>query len=175
MPHAPHIAPLAAISALALLAACSGSDEPGNGTTINISGKTDKGESASASAAPNGKVSINVPGFNMDVKLPKIALDAGDVDIGGLTLYPGSKVVSLNVAAGSGEGDGNDKVQIVFDAPTDATTLKGRFKGKMAEEKFTVSETPGGFAGETEDGEPFALDFAAGAQGHTTGTLNITE
>lgn len=163
-----------AVAALALLAACSSKDEADNGTTISISGKTEKGEAASASAGPDGKVAINVPGFNMNVKLPRIALDAEDMDLGGMKLYPGSKVVSLNIVGDGVEEGDNDKVQIVFDAPTDAATLKGWFKSKMAEEKFTVSETASGFAGKTDDGEPFQLDLAAGAAGHTTGIFSIT-
>ncbi|RJF90339.1 hypothetical protein [Sphingomonas cavernae] len=165
---------LAGLSALALLAACGKSDDAGNGTAISIQGKTDKGQNASASADADGRVNINLPGFKADVNLPKIALDADNMDIGGVKLYPGSKVTAVNIL-GDGEAAGDqDKVTIVFDAPADAATLKTWFTEKMSAENFTLAASANGLSGKTDDGEPFTLDFGAGAAGHTTGTFTIS-
>lgn len=168
-----HVLPLAGLSALALLAGCGKSDEDSNGTAISIQGKSDKGEAASASADPAGRVKIDLPGFKADVKLPRIELDAGNMDLDGVDLYPGSKVTTINVLGDGEVGDAQDKVTIVFDAPADATTLKAWFTEKMDAKKFTVSAGANGLSGKTDDGEPFTLDFVAGANGHSTGTFTV--
>lgn len=165
---------LAGLTMFALLAACDKSGDAGNGTAISIQGKTDEGENASASANPDGRVKIDLPGFKADVNLPTISLDAENMDIGGVKLYPGSKVTAVNIL-GDGKADSDhDKVVIVFDAPTDATALKAWFTEKMADEKFAVAATANGLSGKTDEDEPFTLDFTPGAAGHTTGTFTIT-
>lgn len=165
---------LAGLSVFALLAACGKSEEQGNGTTISIQGKTDKGEAASASADRTGRVKIDLPGFKADVNLPSIEFDAGNMDLGGVDLYPGSRVTAINVLGDGDTGDSNDKVTIVFDAPADAVTLKSWFAEKMGAKKFTVSASANGLSGKTDDGKPFTLDFAAGTKGHTTSTFTVT-
>ena len=47
----------------------------------------------------SGQVKIDVPGFEANIKLPKVQLDAANFDIGGVKLYPGSKVTSMNIDA----------------------------------------------------------------------------
>lgn len=164
----------AVLAAMTLVSACGRSDDKADGTHISISGKTDKGTDASLNADEDGTVKIDVPGFQAKVNLPRIKLDAQNMDIDGVKLYPGSTVTSVNIIADNKNGaDENDKIEIVFDAPADVAKVRTWFTERMKAEKFTVTETPTGLGGTTDDGDPFRLDFTPGAAGHSTGTIAI--
>lgn len=103
---------LALAAPLALLAGCGGDDA---GTSISIKGNDSEGKPATASMdGGSGQVKIDVPGFEASIKLPKIQLDADNFDLGGVKLYPGSKVTSMNIDAAK-EDQAGDAVTIAFE------------------------------------------------------------
>ena len=163
---------LALAAPLALLVGCGGDD---TGTSISIKGNDSEGKPATASLdGGSGEVKIDVPGFAANIRLPKVQLDAGNFDIGGVKLYPGSKVTSMNIDAAKKRGTG-DSVTIAFDSPADASTVKAWFLEKMKAESFTVAEAAAGLAGKTDDGDAFTLTLNQGEAGHSSGSIVITE
>lgn len=161
---------LALAAPLTLLAGCGGDD---TGTSISIKGNDSEGKPAVASVdGKSGQVKIDVPGFEANIKLPKVQLDADNFDIGGVKLYPGSNVTSMNIDAAE-KGKVGDAVTIAFDSPADAATVKAWFLEKMKAESFTVAEAATGLSGKTDDGDAFTLTLTPGATGHSNGTINI--
>lgn len=165
------------VSALAMtLAACSGAnDENKTGTDIAIDLKTDEGTPLSARAdGKTGDFAIDIPGFKANIAMPKIALDADNFDISGVTLYPGSKIVSMNINQTDAQA-GETRVEVKFDAPASPDVVKGWFMEKFAGTNgVSVSGSATGLSGETEDGDPFAIALAPGTTGNSLGTVSIT-
>ena len=162
------IAFLAAASALVLLSAC---DKGAKGTDITISGTDSEGKPATAKMdGATGRVTIDVPGVKVDVPLPRIELDSGNFDVGGVKLYPGSTVSGLNVLTDK-KGDGSDGVKITFDAPADPATVSAWFAEKMRKQDFSVTADGTSLSGKTDDGDPFSLKLTPGAGGHSVGVF----
>jgi hypothetical protein len=151
-----------------LLSGC-GDDK---GTTISINGKDEAGKPATASMdGDTGRVKVDVPGFAADIKLPKIQLDAGNFDMNGVKLYPGSTITNMSIDSAKGA----DAVAISFSAPADPAKVKTWFAGKMKAARFTVADATGGLSGKTEDGDGFSLTLTPDANGHSNGTIRIAE
>lgn len=168
--HIPMI--IAATAALALLTACGKSDDK-NGTEISITGTDSKGKPAGAKLdGKAGRVTLDVPGVKLDLPLPKIELDAGDFGIGDVSLYPGTKINTLNIATDK-KGDGEDEVKITFDAPATPDKVIAWFAEQMKAEGFTLNLNGASIAGKTDDGDPFTLNLTPGADGHSIGVLDL--
>ena len=91
---------LIATATLGLSACQSKHDKDDLGTTITVDAKDKDGKTVQVKAdGETGRVAINVPGFDANVKLPKMMLNHSNFDIDGVKLYPGSKVDSVNVNA----------------------------------------------------------------------------
>jgi hypothetical protein len=171
------IVPLAALS----LASCGPSaDDGAPGTDISIDAVSDEGAPIKASSdGKTGEVAIDVPGFKANIAMPKVNLDAGDFEMNGAKLYPGSKILSMKVdnvmrAAGT-KGDGSATVRISFDAPATPDIVKAWFLEKLVNTaKYTLTATPTGMTGTNEDGDPFTLTLRPGETGHSIGTMIIT-
>ena len=141
-----------------LLAACGSNDAAKDeGTQISINGG-EQGNSFSANMGKDGKVSIDAPGFKMDVNLPKIQLDAGDFDINGVELPAGSKITSMNIA-GNDEKDGALKVN--FTSPVGTAAVREWFQGKLAAEGFKLTASGDNLTGTTDEGKAFSLTTKA--------------
>lgn len=155
-----------------LLAAC---NSHGEGTNFSLDATTESGGKVKAGVdGTTGGVTIDAPGLKAAIALPKIQLDADDVDISGVKLYPGSKVTGMNVTANDRTHSGG-QVRIAFDAPADAATVKDWFGKEMTKKAFKFSASAAGLSGTTEDGDAFSLDLKPGAAGHTSGTLNVDD
>ena len=123
--------PLLFLPLLISLAACEsqtsadGADGNASGTNINVAAKGEKGEDIRITAdGDTGKVSVNLPGFDANVRLPKVMLKDSNFDIDGVKLYPGSTVASINVQGdASGAGD-KSRVQIIYTAPAGAGLVR---------------------------------------------------
>lgn len=146
-----HVLPLAL-----MLAACG----DGTGTEISLN-VNDPGGSFNASASKDGTVAVNAPGFNGAIKLPKIQLDAGDFDINGVHLPPGSKIGALNITGNPGD----DKVRVSFTSPIAPGAVREWFQGKLAKEGFTLTATGDNLSGRTDEGKPFSLTTKAADAG----------
>jgi hypothetical protein len=149
------------ILAPALLLAGCGSKEASkeDGTQISINGG-ESGNSFSANMGKDGKVSIDAPGFKMDVNLPKVQFDAGDFDINGVSLPTGSKITSMNIA-GNGDVDKKGAVRVAFTSPVGTAAVREWFQGKLATKGFKLTASGDNLAGTTDEGKAFSLTTKA--------------
>jgi hypothetical protein len=166
---------IGAIAPLALLSACGSSEDDGKrGTDISINAKDPQGDVAIKADGQTGKVSVNVPGFNASVSLPKVMLEDGDFDIDGVKLYPGSKVTSVNVNANS---DGENKkavVTIAFTSPAEPEKVRAWFAKGFADSDVKAKATTTGFAGTTDDAGSFSMTLTPSGAA-TTGVVEIID
>ncbi|MGK6318619.1 hypothetical protein [Sphingomonas sp. DT-204] len=139
------------------LAACGGGGE-GTAITLNVN---DPDASFNASAAKDGTVSVNAPGFKGAIKLPSIQLDADDFDINGVHLPPGSRIGGINVEGNKGD----DRVRVSFTSPIAPAEVRDWFQGKLAANGFKLTAVGDGLSGTTDEGKPFSLTSKAAAGG----------
>jgi hypothetical protein len=161
-----------ALPLAAALAACGGGED-GNGTSISI--KDGDGE-ASIKADKDGRVAIKAPGFEGSLKLPKFDLGAGDFEIDGLKLYPGSTIASLNVdgnQSAEGKGDGAGSVRVQFDSPAAADQVRTWFREQMQAAGFTVAANGSQLSGKTGEGSDFTLKLDPAGDAKSHGTLTV--
>jgi len=161
------------VIALSALAACGGRDKDAEGTSVSINAKDEGGNVAINADGKTGKVSVNIPGFNANLKLPKMMLDHSDFDLDGVKLYPESKVRSIAVNSDETGGRDKAKVRVAFDSPADAAKVKAWFKSGFEDEEIKFSETPTGFSGTTEDGNAFVVTLTPNGAAATSGTIDI--
>jgi len=160
--------PLAALA----LTAC-GTDSK-QGTSVSINAKSEDGKVVVINAdGKTGAVSVNVPGFNADLKLPRVMLDNADFDIDGVELYPGSTVGSVNVVADDSGSKDSANVKIAFSAPADPTTVMNWFAKEFAANSVTVKRGANALTGTTKDGDSFSMNFAVADAKATNGTIEI--
>ncbi|MBY0283932.1 MAG: hypothetical protein K2W81_08205 [Sphingomonas sp.] len=119
----------------------------------------------------DGNFAINVPGFSGNVKLPKLKLDASNVEFNGVHLYPGSTVSSFNLDA-SGDGDkGNGKVRIGFDSPADPATVRDWLAERLGKANFTLRAQGNSLIGTDDEKKPFRIDFEPAGAGKSKGVV----
>ncbi|HWK34927.1 hypothetical protein [Sphingomonas sp.] len=133
----------------------------GEGTQISLNVNDPGGASFNASAAKDGTVAINAPGFRGAIKLPKIQLDAGDFDINGVRLPPGSKIDGLNIDGNAGD----DRVRVTFTSPIAPAAVREWFQGKLAAKGFKLTAQGDSLSGTTDEGKPFTLIARSGGEG----------
>lgn len=151
-------------------------DANATGTSVNINAKSEKGEDVRITAdGETGKVSINLPGFDANVKLPKVMLKDSDFDIDGVKLYPGATISSINVQGDKSGANDAANVQIVYSAPADPKPVRDWFAKAFAEKSVPVKISGESLAGKTRDGTPFVMSFVPGKGGTTTGTIVIED
>lgn len=151
---------IAIVPAALALAGC----DQGPGTGISI-----RGDNAAAGMT-NGVASIDVPGMKGEIRLPELKLDASQLDLNGVKLFPGSSVTDIDVNAG-GSGDG--RVRIAFDSPASAAKVRDYFRAELAKAGFEVGDAGTGLSGTTDEGKPFALVLNATAADRTRGEISL--
>lgn len=174
--------PILLLPLLATLAACdvekASDTADGNaaGTSININTKGDQGGDVRITAdGETGKVAVNLPGFDANVRLPKVMLKDSNFDIDGVKLYPGAHVTNVNIQGDkTGVWDGN-RVQIVYSAPAAPKPVRDWFAKAFAEKSIATSVSGESLTGKTKDGTPFTMTFADGKGGTTTGTIVLED
>lgn len=162
------LVPLAALS----LAACSGGD--GDGTSITFNGETENGTATTISTDGNsGALKIDLPGFKADIAMPKLKLDAGDFEMNGVNLYPGSTITSMNITDGGNKGEGSGGVVVRFSAPAAADVVRTWFGEQLRQAGFKLTAAGNGLTGTTDEGKPFRMDLAPDANGTSAGTITL--
>jgi hypothetical protein len=171
---------IVSFAALIVCGCGSSADDGTPGTDIRIDTVSDEGTPLKASAdGKTGEVAIDAPGFKANIAMPKIKLDAGDFEMNGVKLYPGSKILSFKLdnvmrAAGT-KSDGGATVRISFDSPAAPDVVKAWFLEKLTSTaKYTLTATPTGMTGTNEEGDPFTLDLRSGENGHSIGSMVVT-
>ena len=125
------------------------------GTSININAKSEKGDDVRITAdGETGKVSVNLPGFDANVSLPKVMLKDSNFDIDGVKLYPGATVYSVNVQGDKSGGADGAHVQVIFSAPADPKPVRDWFANAFNEKSVEARINGESLAGKTGDGTP---------------------
>lgn len=156
------------------LAACGSRDEPEQGTTVSIDATSESGKKVEISAdGKSGNVGFKVPGFDVNMRLPKKLLDDSNFDIDGVKLYPGSTVDTVNITANkqADKGERAD-VRIGFTSPADPAKVRGWFKDQFGKQSIELTGDAGKLAGTTKDGEAFTIELAE-KDGKTAGTVIV--
>ena len=155
--------PLAFAGMLAL-AAC---NRPDQGTSVTIN--ADGGNVLGAVDGRSGEVKLDVPGFSGKISLPKVKLDAGNFDLNGVHLYPGSTIDNVDVT------DGNDagRVHVAFTSPASPATVQQWFRERLNRAGFKVAPGGNGLVGTTDENKPFALDLSADGPTRAKGRITL--
>jgi len=162
--------PLLLVLPLAL-AACDGK----GGTSVSINATSDDGDN-STFAMNNGTVAIKGDGFEGSFKVPAIKMTAENFDMNGVKLYPGSEIGNFHIDANDKPGNAKDegKVTVDFTSPADLANVQGWFQEKLTGKGFKFAAKGNGFAGTTDDGDPFTLDLSADGGTKTKGRIEIS-
>jgi hypothetical protein len=153
---------------LVLALPLAGCGDDSNTTTFSIRGESDNG-GGSVTGDANGHVAVKTEGFEGSLRLPKMSIDAKDLDIDGMRLYPGSTVRNLDVAG----KDDSGRVAIDFASPADPATVQAWFRETMTKHGYRVDADGTGLKGSTGEGKPFTLALKAADGGKTDGTLRL--
>jgi hypothetical protein len=167
------IIPLAVSLAALTLAACSGSIGSGNDSTSISFSSNDSDGNVTGGIDKSGNLKINAPGFNGDVKIPKLQLGSKDFEMNGVHLYPGSTIGSINVDAQGDDKNDDGKVKVTFTSPAAAATVRDWLKERLNKAGFTVTDAGTGLTGKTDDGKPFKLDLTDQGAGKASGTIEM--
>ncbi|MDG2533281.1 hypothetical protein P6144_06455 [Sphingomonas sp. HITSZ_GF] len=148
------------------LAACNG-----KGTSVSIDVD---GDDNSSFTMDNGTVAVNGTDFKAKFKVPQIKVTAENFDLNGVKLYPGSTLGSFNIS-GQDKPGGKDegKVSASFASPAALDKVQGWFRDQLTEQDFKFTAQGSGFAGTTDDGDPFTLDLSADGDGKTKGRIEV--
>ena len=152
--------------ALLSLAAC---DRPEEGTSISLN--AEGGDVLGAIDGKTGELKVDLPGFQGSLKLPKLKLDANDVDLNGVKLYPGSTIDGIDIV-GDGQGSGGG-VRLGFTSPAAAAAVRDWLGERLGKAGFALRREGDGLIGTTDEGKPFRLELRSGGEGRSTGVIML--
>lgn len=141
-----------------------------SGTGATARATTADGTATAQASTGAGRFKIDARGFKLDVNVPHSLIGAGDFEMDGAKLYPGSKVHTMEVKADNHE---NARVHIGFSSPADPATVRGWMVKHFADKGHPLSGDGMAMRGTTEEGKPFTLTLAPGAAGQTQGDMMI--
>ena len=159
---------ISVLAPLVLLAACNQSDQA---TPITMNAQLEDGNVATAGMDKDGRVRIDTPLFKADVQIPKVAIDAANMDLDGMKMFPGAKIEGMDI---QGQQGSNGGIRLRFDAPTGVEAVRGWFIEEAKRAGFDVRVDGGALVGSTTDGSPMRLEFTDGGGGHTKGVIAIS-
>lgn len=154
------ILPLAV--ATLMLAGCGRPDDAG--TSVSI----DAGNGAARVNGSAGEVTLDTPLIKGTIKMPRFDLTADNFDIGGVHLFPGSKIGAMNVNA-SGEGDG--VVRVAFDSPATLPVVRDWLRTQFEKAGTKVDVQGDTLRGKTDD-QDFRIELKPAGE-RATGTVTI--
>jgi hypothetical protein len=159
-----------ALAALGLLAGCNQAEEA---TPISFNATTKDGAPATAAMDKDGRVRIDTPVLKADVKLPRLAIDAAELDLDGMKLFPGAKVAGMEIQARDGRDRGG--VRLNFDAPAGMDEVRGWFAAEARRAGFDMRVDGPALVGTSKDGSPVRIEFAEAGAGRTRGSVTLSE
>lgn len=150
------------IPPMMLLAAC-GSEEKKSGdvTEVSINAGDEHGGVQIKAGKDGGNIKIGGDGASIDFDIPDfVDLDIeSDFDIDGVTLYPGSKVTTVDVDANDKNGTEKATVKLGFTAPAAPTKAADWMAGEFAKKGVKVTRTGDTLAGRDNEGADFRINF----------------
>lgn len=146
---------------------------------VGRDGEEKTGETAAPSAARDGEISIDTPGFDMKLDIPDAVRSqiSGDNDV----IYPGSKIDGLNVTAREGAGQGKSQVQIRFSSADSPIKVAEWYRDPARAAELTgvsVQQDGAGFqisGAAKSGGDPFDLRLSAAPGGGTQAQLTLRD
>ena len=150
------------IPPIMLLAACGQDKKPTDETEISINADGDGGKVQISSGKDGGKLKVDGDGVNIDLDIPDIGdMDiAGDFDIDGVKLYPGSKITAMDVKANDKNGANDAVVKFGFTSPAAPAKAADWMAAEFAKKGVKITRTGDTLAGTAEDGDDFRISFA---------------
>jgi hypothetical protein len=168
---------LAAACSLALVACHSDQSRRSDSDSDSDS---DGGRVSAEGKAEEGKISINSPGFNLSLSLPKEMARQVRADRGNKIIYPGASMIGIAVAAGKGgDRSGESEVEIRFRTPVPLEDVAAWYRDPARAEGFRLQGVAreGGATViqgiQNSDRRPFRVRLAGEAGGGTDGRLTI--
>ena len=134
-------------------------------------GNTSETVAISANSS-DGNVSVKLPGIAIQTSLPSGMLKSSGFEIDGVKLFPGSKVESMNVRAGNGDGA---KVDVAFTSPGEVGAVRKWFTDAFAKRNVVVTNTGNALSGSTGEGNAFTISLDPVGTDATKGTVAITD
>lgn len=152
--------------ALVLLAACGD-----KGTTITVRDSNDAAKPVAANAsARDGRVSIDAPGFKLDVPVPAGALGSGKIDIDGASLVPGARMTGMAVVARGDDEAG--EVAIKFEAAGPPDAVRERLLAHWRQRSRPLTREGDLLVGRTDEGGRFTVALRPDGP-NTTGEMRV--
>lgn len=120
-------------------------------------------------------VSISVPGFEGKMKIPGMELGGENMDIGGMKLYPGTKMSGINVTGQTGNG----VVEMRFTAPASPDKVAAYYTAAAPEADFSEVVVTNGnrsskITATRNDGDHLTITVTP-APGGSAGTIMIRD
>lgn len=159
------------LTGLAMLGACGDRDDR-EAQTQNDNDAEAAVTPDSGNGADGGRsgFSIDLPGVRGTIALPGIKLSGGDIDIDGVALYPGSRVLDMKISGEEGESEGGYTVRFEADAlPRD---VQRYFLDAFAAKGVKASADGAGVKGHDHRGRPFSIALSRAGQ-HTRGIVHL--
>ena len=150
------------IPPMMLLAACGSEEKKSEGTEVSINAEGDGGGIKIQAGKDGGKIRIGGDGAAINIDVPDfVDLDvAGDFDIDGVKLYPGSQVTKVDVDASDKAGADKATVKLGFTSPAAPAKAADWMAGEFAKNGVKVTRSGDTLAGKDKDGADFTIKFA---------------
>lgn len=141
------------------------------------------GNVAVSADSSTGNVSVRVPGFSGDIRVPKGMMGSGDVDIDGVKLYPGSTTDNVDVRSsdtksttdGVTTGSGSATVKMSFTSPAGVATVRNHFMQGFAAKGVQATSDATGLTGTSRDGDHFTIALTPDGAARTKGVMTIVD
>jgi hypothetical protein len=131
------------------------------GCNVQTKDPSQSDDNVQISADANSAVSFNFPFASGEVKLPKAVMRAGDFDIDGVKLMPGSKLTGFSVFA----GDKGSDVTMTFNAPAPPDQVRSYFVEQFKKQNVEAAVAGDTVTGRSKDGTPFTIQVQPGPDG----------
>ncbi|GEM_PF-2524278 len=154
---------------VAMLGACD------NGARRGAGADNEGGEGGYAMRVEGGdggaaNVSIDLPAVKGRFTLPSLKIETGDIDVDGVRLYPGARVIAVDLSGEDGRSEG--AVRIRFDADATPAQVRDYFVAAFREKGMAVDVAGNRITGRDRGGKPFAIILVAQEDG-TRGLLRL--
>lgn len=160
-----------AATGLALAVALAGCGSRDKEPSITV--RDDSGNTIASVDGGNGQVKLDLPGLSGSLNLPKIKIDADDLDLNGLSLYPGSTVNGVNVTDDDDARRDVGHVRVAFTSPASEGDVRAWFVERMGKAGYKVVPDAAGLAGIKGSGEVVHLELRPAGAAQTAGTLLV--
>jgi hypothetical protein len=172
-----HIALYSIWAPVLLLAGCGAGDDqpaPGANETTSIRIQSDTGNETATISHDGERLSVDLPGFDTSLTLPKIDLSS-NIDFDGIKLYPDSKIGNVDISGKEGEGG---SIQLNFTSPDAPEKILDYYRQAARQRGYTLSGSTGGggvsaLSGSKAGGDSFALQLFPTTGGATRGEMRF--